>query len=505
MPELTRPATTRDLSRLAGRMGAAYDILRGRGFGPGMPLPPQAPEGERPGEPDAGPRQFEYPVSINTRTAPRSELPGLTPFAQLRNLARLYPPAAICVRTRIEEFQGLKWSIVAKNKRHQERYQEIIDQVEAFWKAPDKVNEFSSWLAMLLRDSLEIDALTLYPRKDKVGRLYALEPIDGATIKPLLDLRGHVGGYQQILYGLPWSNEERQTTNPDEQLALPQLGVGELIYRPRMPRTDSPYGLSPVEDILLNINMGLRKMTGDLAHFTDGNIPPMLITPPDGKLDAKQVAQFEEWFNAVLAGNDTTRSRAKFLPWPADVKELRAFSYVTDLDLWMLQLTFAAFGVPPQEAGFTQDVNRATADAQENINERRGLKPLAHWLKGLFDLIIQRPVAQGGMGCPFLEWQWDFGESEDRTAIATIHASDIEHGVISPAESRTLRYGDVLDGPPPPMPAAPQNAAQQTHGDLVHMGKVEKRGARVRSVDELSDAEALSVARQLAREITGDG
>jgi hypothetical protein len=496
MPDASN-AKTHDLSRLAGRLGAAWDALRGHSFGPGEPIAPQASEAER----EQGPRQFEYPVGLNSQTSPRTEIPGLTPFAQLRNLARLYPPAAICVRTRIEEFQGLRWSIVAKNKRHQSTLQAHCDAAESFWKIPDKMNEFPSWLAMILRDCLEIDALTLFPRLDRAGRLYALEPIDGTTIKPLLDARGRVGGYEQVLYGMPWTLSERATTDPAERLALPYFTTGELIYRPRMPRTDSPYGMAPTEDIILNINMGLRKMSGDLAHFTDGNIPPMLITPPDAKLDPKQVAQFEEWFNAVLAGNDSMRSRAKFLPWPADVKELRTFSYATELDLWMLQLTFAAFGVPPQEAGFTQDVNRATADAQENINERRGLKPLAFWLKGLFDLVIQRPVEQGGLGMPALEWQWEFGESEDKAALAGIHASDIQAGVISPAESRTLRYGDVLDGPPPPAPAM----GQQEFTPLPLPGRsFGKRAARrVFSIGEMNDDEAAAAAARLADEIEG--
>ena len=65
-----------------------------------------------------------------------------------------------------------------------------------------------------------------------------------------------------------------------------------------MPRTDSPYGTPPAEDIILTVNTGLRKISQD-PHFTDGNIPPMIANPPDATLDPKQLQQFEEWFNAV--------------------------------------------------------------------------------------------------------------------------------------------------------------------------------------------------------------
>lgn len=438
----TATGTTRDLSTLAGRMGAAWDALRGQAFGPGAPIAPTTSSNEQ----DAGARQWQYPIGANTQTAPRGDAPSLTPFQQLRNLARLYPPAAICVRTRIEEFQGLQWSVVAKNKRRQAELQELCDRMETFWSMPDRHNEFASWLAIILREALEIDALTLYIQRDQLGRVHALEAIDGSTIKPLLDDRGHIGGYQQVLYGLPFNTYGKpgDTTQPHQ-----------LIYRPRMPRADSPYGLPPTEDIIMNVNMGLRKMNQDLAHFTDGNIPRMLIAPPEGKLDPKQVAEFERYFNAVLAGNDAARTRAKFLPWNANVKELDSFTYETTLDLWMLQITFAAFGVPPQEAGFTQDINRATAESQQNVNERRGLKPLALWLKGMFDRVIQAPKELGGFNCPQLEWQWNFGEAEDKKSQADTDKIYAGLGVVSAAELRTMRFGDQLDGPPPAPPAAP--------------------------------------------------
>ena len=460
MPDLATASATHDLTTLAGRLSAAWDVVRGRPFSPGAPLPPTVGADEL----AQGARQWQYPVGANIQIAPRGEVPTLTPFQQLRSLARLYPPAAICIRTRIEEFQGLGWAVVAKDKRRQSQLQELCDQAAAFWAMPDRQNEFGSWLAMLLRDCFEVDALALYPRKDRGGRLYALEPIDGTSIKPLLNSRGAIASYQQVLYGLPWGQYGR----PQASEVIGEYAPHELIYRPRMPRTDSPYGQPPTEDIILTVNTGLRKINQDLAHFTDGNIPPMIANPPDATLNPEQLKQFEEWFNAVLAGNDAARSRIRFVPWPLNLKELRPFSYETELDLWMLQLTFAAFGVPPQEAGFTHDTNRATAEQQQNVNERRGLKPLAVWMKGLFDRVIQAPADRGGLGCPMLEWQWTFAESEDRKAqaeIDKIYAVDI--GAISRAEVRTLRFGSELDGPPPqvaeegaaspprPLPSAP--------------------------------------------------
>ena len=53
---------------------------------------------------------------------------------------------------------------------------------------------------------LVIDAATLYPRYNRGGSLYALDVIDGATIKVLIDENGRTPAppdpaYQQILHG----------------------------------------------------------------------------------------------------------------------------------------------------------------------------------------------------------------------------------------------------------------------------------------------------------------
>lgn len=437
------------LARLADRfLGTNLGALQSRAFGPGVPLAPTV----APIEQQSGPRQFQYPVAVNTVTSPRREYPGLTPFGQLRALAAIYDVAGIAIATRIEELCGLSWSIVAKDKKQQAAEQGTCDALMTWFERPDRVNEFPAWLSMALYDLFVLDAMTIYPKPSQGGGLWGLEVIDGATIKPLLDIRGQTAAYQQILYGMPWSNYERAGADMDDD-DFPHFSPEQLYYRPRWTRSFTPYGFPPSEWIIIRVNTALRKQTFDLAHFTDGNIPAALAAPPEGLLNPEQVAQFEEWFNATLEGDDRARVRIKFLPWAAKIEKLTELTeggrYETTLDDWMMKITCAAYGVTPAEIGFTEDVNKSSGDSQENVNERRGLRPLAKWIKALFDRAIQE-----GHGQRQLEWQWQFGESEDRKTDSEIHASDIDRGVISASESRALRYPD-LDGPAPgpPVPA----------------------------------------------------
>lgn len=452
VPVVDLSSTARFMTEARARLGNAWDALFGRKFGPNMPIQPTDPSLS-----EDGPRQYQYPAGYNMNFGlPRQEDPllKLTPFSQMRALAESYDIATLCITTRIEEIQGLTWAVVPKDKKKQAEYQSECDEVSEFFKHPDKLNDFNGWLGMLLWELFSTDTMTIYKRRTLNGELYALEPVDGTTIKPLIDDRGRTLAYQQILYGYPESQFDRPYTEARDE-NLPIYTPNELMYLPRWLRTYTPYGFPPTEWIILRINTALRKQKFDLNYFTEGNIPEMLGWPPEGMLDPKQVQEFEQWFNQALLGNDAARRRLKFLPWPADIKELRQFSYDTVLDLFMLKVTCAAFAVPPTEIGFIEDANRATAQIQEAVNERRGLKPLVNWLKkAVFDEIIHNDLKK-----PHLVMEVKFGDKVDALVEAQSDQIYISSGVVSPAEVRTMRFGSVLDGPPPPMP--PQIGQQQ--------------------------------------------
>lgn len=458
------PVPPRDLTSLAHRISGAWDVLRGRAFGPGDPMTVHG----TPDEQATGPRQFQYPVTVNRSLTPRSDY-GLTPFQQLRALAANYDVAALCINARIEQMCGVPLTFVAKDKRQQRNLQDRCNEAEAFWASPDKFNDWQTWLSQVLYELFSTDAVSLYKRPDVAGRLFGLDPVDGATIKPLLDERGRTVAYQQVLYGLPMSDYRRAEADaPDEQLE--SFSRNELIYKPRWTRTFTPYGSPPTEWIVMRVNTALRKQSFDLGYFSDGNIPAGIATPPDGTIDPDTMRKFEEAFNATLDGNAARLNRIKFVPWKLDYKEFRQFSYDTKLDRWMLGITCAAYGISPQELGFVEDVNRANGEVQENINERRGLGPLKRWLKSIID-----PITTNDLGLLGIEAQFGGGESEDHATQASTDKTYWDMGVISADEVRALRYGDVLDGNAPNDKRPSPDTTNAVSGPLpMVVGKLEK-------------------------------
>ena len=415
-------------------------------FGPGVPIEPT------PIAPGQTPRQFEYQTGVNLSITPRQEYPRLqlTPFQSLRNLARFYDVASICIETRINWMCSANWSITARDKRRQAELQPMCNQVERFFRKPDGVQPFVTWLRAAMLDQLEIDALTVYKQRDLGGRLLRLKLIDGATIKPLLNEGGETAAYQQILYGYV----RGEYNQPGEPQPDQWPSGGDLLYLPRWTSTDSPYGRSPTEQIILRVNMAIRKQTLDLTYFTDGNTPPGFMSPPDGvTMQPEQVRQFEDAFNADLAGIDRARNQIKFMPWAGKYQELRPFSYSQELDNFLLEVACAAYHIPKNELGMTDKVNKASSQEQEDVAFRHAVGPDAKWLKEvLFD-----PIIHEDFNLPELQFSWDFGETEDQQKIAGTQQADIAAGVISPEESRRMRYPD-LDGKAPGPPAQPPAA-----------------------------------------------
>lgn len=540
MPTIPSGVKTADLSQTAKNIQQAFSpqaaqyyteapgsqgdsaVLGQRDFGPLRPLNPRtAPDSA---EQRTGPRKFQYPAGVNIIASPRREYSESTPFEQLRNLAAAYDVAALCIATRIEEVQAMSWSVVAANKRDMAARATECEDVERFFRKPDGLMDFNAWVGALIRDHLVLDAATIFPHKDRGGGLFALELVDGATIKPLLDDRGRTLAYQQILYGYPFSQyKEPNADKPSEE--FPIFTNAELLYRPRFTSTSSPYGSPPTEWIVLRVNQALRKQAEDLAYFSTGNIPNMLATFPSDNLSPEQIAEFQGWFDATMEGDAAARQKIHFIPYQADLKEIRPFSYDTALDQWMLQITCAAYAVPPQEIGFTMDSNRANAELQEAVNERRGLKPLAGWLKGIFDEVIRdwltpkknpamislpgaptKPQTNGYNG---LVWHWSFGDKTDKQTEASTYSTYIQDKVISADEVRTLVFSDVVDGPSPATleaQAATAQAASEMLGDDTGGGSAPAGGGAMTSLNGAqitsNDAATNAAETQLRETLT---
>jgi hypothetical protein len=251
-------------------------------FGPLQPLQPMAP-------PEVKGRQWDYPFGANLNYVPRSD--DAVSFNELRALADALPLLRAVIETRKDQIAAQNYAIRARAHCDTPDASKNIDQVSRFLARPDRRHSFADWLRMLLEEMLVIDAATIYPRYNRGGSLYSLDVIDGATIKPLIGEDGRAPdapdpAYQQILKGIPAAD----------------FSAEELLYLPRNIRAHRLYGMSPVEQIALTINIALRRDASTLDYYRAGSSPDAFATLPK-EWTADQIRSFQDYFD-TLAGAD---------------------------------------------------------------------------------------------------------------------------------------------------------------------------------------------------------
>jgi hypothetical protein len=347
-------------------------------FGPQQPLSPQAP-------PDVKGRQFDYPFGVNLSYIPRAT--GGISFAELRALADALPLLRAVIETRKDQIAGLSYAVRARDPAGASDAQARIQAALAFLARPDRRHSFAAWLRMLLEDMLVIDASCVYPRFTRAGALYSLDVIDGATITPLIGEDGRSPeppdpAYQQILHGVPAAD----------------FSTDELLYLPRNPRANRLYGLGPVEQIALTVNIALRRDVATLDYYRAGSAPDAFATlPKEWTID--QIRQFQDYFDALMSGNSARRRMMKFMPSEFRLIEARQPPLKDQYDEWLARVICYAFSVPA--SAFVSQVNRATSETLRLQATQEGLVPLKAWIKGALDQAIQVYLNQ-----PDLEFIW---------------------------------------------------------------------------------------------------
>lgn len=416
-------------------------------FGPGQAVEPQAQDKE-----GTRGRAFDFPVAYNTRRTPRDG-EGIT-FGHMRALADGYDLLRLVIETRKDQMSKMRWKVGPKDPK--DKPDARCEAVNAFLAFPDGEHDWDTWLRMLLEDMLVLDAATVYPRLTLGGELYALELVDGATIKRLLDPTGRTpmppdAAYQQVLKGIPAVAYSRD----------------ELIYRPRNARTNRVYGYGPVEQVIMTVNIAIRRQMHQLQYYTEGNIPEAMIgVPEDWNVD--QIKLFQEYWDSTLEGDTAKRRHAIFVPGGITPTFTKEAALTDKYDEWLARIIAFAFSISPQ--ALVAQMNRATAETADQQAKQEGLQPVMNWVKNLMDYVVWKYF-----GHTDLEFRWE--EEEDLAPLvqAQVNSIYIKDKVLHPDEVRsdlgrdplTAQQKLDLNPPPPPGLEAPGGAPPGQAGGKV--------------------------------------
>lgn len=365
---------------------------------------------------------------------PRTKPTGIS-FQALRDFSTYYWTARACITKRQEQLANLGWSIIPMDDEDSsdaaKKQAKDIQNRFALIGGPNK--PFRHLLDQIIDDLLTLDAMTLYRVRTNGGDLLYLHPIDASTIRIVTDAAGRTPLPPNVAYE-QWVKGQK----------VADLTTDDVIYGMMNPRTSSPYGLSPLESLVVSVSSALRAESSNLNILQEGNVPEGFLKMP-ANWTPDQIKAYDDWFNAILAGDMAAQRRIKMIPGgegdsyiptkkPSDM-EFREF------EKWLAVKTCAMFGVSPQSIGLTWDVNKATAQEQTLLVQNESIQPLANFLKEYFDHIIQVDFG-------FADFQFAFNAPADRNEQqqAEVNMKYIQAGVRTINEVRKKLGDDPIEG-----------------------------------------------------------
>jgi len=236
-----------------------------------------------------------------------------------------------------------------------------------------KTDSFRSMIEPVLEDMLVLDAGSIEVVRNLRGVPVQLWVVDGATIRVSRTWDGDPTDFRYFWYPL----------NRYGASLLDQ----DLIYVMANPSSHRVLGLSPLETLREAIDAEIAA-----ARFNKGQV---LQSPPQGIIDlgenasVENIDQFSRYWRAEIAGVKATAvvggtKNMRFHPFGQSNKDMQFLQWQS----YLIRKIAAVFQISPQDLGVLFDVNRANAQAQADLSEDRGIKPLI----GLFESHLNREV-----------------------------------------------------------------------------------------------------------------
>ena len=364
-----------------GKILRPSDFRGPDGFGPNQPLSPAIDI------PNYAPQEYQITPGFNLVPTPMTE-PGtnakLHP-ALKRAYADMCPYYRIAVGYRKNQVCSRKWAVVpredSRSVKARKAFESQIKEATRFLEKPNRVDRLgiTRWLEQLLEEMLVLDATVFHKQRHFDGTLSYVQT-DGLTIKQIIDQWGHVVAFQQVLWGRP----RTQYTAP----VYEDFSVGEMAYWIFHPRVTNAYGTSAIEEILPIMETAIKRAEAHRGWYTEGTIPDAFLQAPAG-WDAKAIAEYQRFWDNQLRDAGQKR-KLRIIANGATYQAVKPFDFKKEEEDAIASILLAHMGVPKMI--LVSQVNRATAEAQQEDSADVGLEPLIAFLEEQLSEIVQEDL-----------------------------------------------------------------------------------------------------------------
>ncbi len=376
-----------------------------------------------------GIKRYQVDLTGENKVYSKTKPGASVSFDVLREFSITHEVSRACINCRKRQITALDWDIVPAEKDDKNDYSKDIIFVKGFFKNIGGRTKFRSFQNKAIEDVLTLDALALYKQKRLNGELMSLINVDGATIRLRVDQAGNTPeppeiAYKQVIRGK----------------VLAELTADEMYYEMMNPRSNSPYGLAPLESLLVVVSSSLKAGLHNLSYLTEGNIPEGFFGVPKD-WTPQMIKDFQENWDAVMAGDESATRKLRFTPEGSYTATKKPSDMAWEsFNEWLLKVTCALFDVQPQEIGFLPKQGlggKGFSEEQNIITDRKSVKPLANFFTEIWDDVIQNDL-----GFPYLKFKYLGLETKDEKAHAETNEVLIRSGQRTVDE---LRSEDGLD------------------------------------------------------------
>jgi len=386
---------------------------------------------------------------------------------QLRDLGQTDAWVQMLVNSMTTEMANMPWQIVeddnpevAKNYNpfqrvakgftgKQDATRTDVRQATQFFQQPNPDEDFSTFTEQIMADYLEVGSLAIpkvftegdYQGDELVSEnptLVHAKPSDPVVwTKEYRNKTGIISGYWQ--YDDANNNRQRINETRAGRAEPIRFDRKEVAWKDINPRTNRRYGLPPtlaVRDFLMLIDLTVSQ---EQDYWSRGAFPAGFISS-DGDINEIEMLKDEAQSEQGRQGGimHISDPDADFVKMANNWQEMQ----VTEREKWYAQVISSEFQVPTSVVGLeSEDLNRATFEAERDNFESNTLGPYLHDLERLFTQEFVKPFFGQDLRFEFVPGMSENQKKEISNRVNT----EFQNNLITRNEARQQLGYDSLE------------------------------------------------------------
>jgi HK97 family phage portal protein len=326
-------------------------------------------------------------------------------YPQLRAFSETPIPrrAIDYIRTQVTR---LEWDILIKHgKKATSEQRKRIEIAKNVLRNPNASDNWTSFIGQIIEDMLVIGMGTSEVKDWKTNKEmpYILYPVDAASVQIYMDWDGNPN--------------TRRYAQVDLHGRAVDFTPKELLVFTHNPRTNTPFGLAPLEVAVQQITYLLDAQS--YAGKTASNATPKKLLYLGQEVTEDQVREFRRYFRDEIEG----RSHIPIIGGTDDVKSVE-LGLATDHALFLQWQAFLiaiianAFGLDAMKFNAFVGINRSTGDALDDTSDESAIRPMAHQIEHYINQFL---LSLFGIS-DIAEFKFRFTTSfQDRKSLSVIH------------------------------------------------------------------------------------